>query len=41
MLTVSAVPGGAAATPSQTGFLLLNRLDRQPSESNAVNVKDE
>jgi hypothetical protein len=39
-LTVSAVPGGAAASPSQTGFLLLNRLDKQPSESNAVSVKD-
>jgi hypothetical protein len=39
-LTVSAVPGGAAASPSQTGFLLLNRLDTQPSESNAVSVKD-
>jgi subtilisin family serine protease len=39
VLTVSAVPGGAAATPSQAGFLLLNRLDKQPSESNAVSVK--
>jgi hypothetical protein len=35
------VPGGAAASPSQTGFLLLNRLDTQPSESNAVNVTDQ
>jgi hypothetical protein len=39
-LTVSAVPGGDAATPSQTGFLLLNRLDEQPSESNAVAVRE-
>jgi subtilisin family serine protease len=38
--TVSAVPGGNAATPSQTGFLLLNRLDKQPSESNAVSVNE-
>jgi subtilisin family serine protease len=37
-LTVSAVPGGDAASPSQTGFLFLERLGLQPEESDTVAV---
>jgi subtilisin family serine protease len=37
-LTVSAVPGGDAATPSQTGFLFLERLAKHPDETDIVLV---
>jgi subtilisin family serine protease len=35
---VSAVPGGDTASPSQTGFLFLERLGMQPDESETVVV---
>lgn len=37
-LTINAVPGGATASPSQTGALLLYRDARAKAESQAINV---
>lgn len=39
-LGFSAVPGGAAASPSQIGFLLLERLAKDPKESEAITVEN-
>ena len=37
-LSASSVAGGAAASPSQTGFLLMKRLDLAPNEADAITV---
>ena len=37
-LTVSAVAGGDTASPSQSGFLFLERLALQPEETETVTV---
>ncbi len=39
LLSIQAVPGGAAASPSQTGFLLLYRDAAPGKESDAIEVK--
>jgi subtilisin family serine protease len=38
-LTVSAVPGGAAASPSQTGVLLLHRLQASSNATDVIRVR--